>query len=94
LKRRLERIVPAVRDAVVVEEIATPLTNWRYSRNTGGAIYGSVQSVDNMYIGRLPATTPVPNLFLAGAWVAGGGMSSAVLSGRSTARRVSRYLGG
>ena len=41
---------------------------------------------------RLPATTPVPNLFLTGAWVSGGGMSSALLSGRSTARRVTRFL--
>ncbi len=92
LRDRVHRLIPAMRDAVVVEEIATPLTNWRYSRNTGGAIYGSIQSVDNMYIGRLPATTPVPNLFLAGAWVSGGGMSSALLSGRSTARRLLRFL--
>ncbi len=93
LRERVERLIPGARGAVVVEEIATPLTNWRYSRNTGGAIYGSVQSVDNMYVGRLAASTPIPNLFLTGAWVSGGGMSSAVLSGRATARRVLRFLG-
>jgi prolycopene isomerase len=91
---RVERLVPGVTGAVRVTEIATPLTNWRYSRNTHGAIYGSEQTVDNMYLGRLPAKTPMDNVFLAGAWVTGGGMSTALMSGRATSRRVTRYLGG
>ena len=32
------------------------------------------------------------NLFLTGAWVTGGGMSAALLSGRNTARMARRYL--
>ena len=93
LIERVERLVPGLAGAVRVSEVATPLTNWRYSRNTHGSIYGSEQSVDNMYLGRLPATTPIPNLFLTGAWVMGGGMSTALLSGRATARRAARHLG-
>ncbi len=94
LVERVERLVPGVTGSVRVSEIATPLTNWRYSRNTHGAIYGSEQSVDNMYLGRLPAATPIENLFLCGAWVTGGGMSTALLSGRATARRAARSLAG
>ena len=94
LLERLGRVIPGLSGSIRVQEVATPLTNWRYSRNTHGSIYGSEQTVDNMYLGRLSARTPIPNLFLAGAWVNGGGMSSALLSGRSTAGRVERYLGG
>jgi hypothetical protein len=70
------------------------MTNWRYSQNPGGGIYGSAQSVDNMYFNRITARTPISNLFLAGAWAFGGGMSAALLSGRETSRLVKGYLSG
>ena len=91
---RVEKIVPGLRESIKYMEVATPLTNVRYSLNPGGSIYGSEQTVENMYLGRLSAKTPIPNLFLAGAWVDGGGMSAALLSGRSAARRVNRVLTG
>ncbi|MBC8330722.1 MAG: NAD(P)/FAD-dependent oxidoreductase [Anaerolineae bacterium] len=91
---RAEELIPRLRDSIVHKEIATPLTNWRYSQNPGGGIYGSAQSVDNMYFNRLNAKTPIPNLFLAGAWAFGGGMSAATLSGRETSRLVKGYLDG
>ena len=79
---------------IVVKEIGTPLTNRRYSRNPDGAIYGTDQTVDNMYTGRLDRRTPIENLFLTGAWTFGGGQSAALLSGRATARTVLSHLGG
>lgn len=48
-------------------EIATPITNWRYSRNTGCSIHGTEQNVGNTHINRLPIKTPISNLFLTGA---------------------------
>ncbi len=45
-------------------------------------------------MGRLSAKTPIANLFLAGAWTFGGGMSAAMLSGRDTSRLVTGYLDG
>lgn len=91
---RAEQHLPGLREAIKYQEIATPLTNFRYSLNPGGSIYGSEQTVENMYLGRLDAKTPIPNLFLAGAWVTGGGMSAAMLSGRDAARLAQAYLAG
>lgn len=91
---RAEQLIPGLRQAIKYKEVATPITNWRYSRNPGGSIYGSVQSVDNMYFNRLNAKTPIPNLFLTGAWAFAGGMSAALLSGRETSRLVKGYLDG
>jgi prolycopene isomerase len=85
---RFEQLVPGVRRSIVHEEIGTPLTNHRYSLNPGGSIYGSEQTVDNMYGHRLQAATPIPNLFLTGAWVFGGGMTAAMLSGATVARQA------
>jgi prolycopene isomerase len=90
---RAEQLIPGLTDSVVVKEIGTPLTNYRYGLNPAGSIYGREQTVANMMNRRSPKT-PVPNLFLTGAWVSGGGMSSAVSSGRSAARAAERFLGG
>lgn len=94
LIERAEKLIPGLRESIQYKEIATPMTNWRYSLNPGGSIYGSAQSVENMYFGRINARTPIPNLFLAGAWAFGGGMSAALLSGRETSRLVKGYLDG
>jgi all-trans-retinol 13,14-reductase len=91
---RVEKLIPNLRKHIKYMEVGTPITNWRYSRNTGGAIYGSEQSVDNTYFNRLQAQTPIQNLFLAGAWAFAGGMSAALMSGRETSRRVVGYLDG
>jgi len=91
---RMEKLIPGLRQSIKYVEVATPLTNVRYSRNPGGSIYGSEQAVDNMYTERLSDRTPFPNLFLAGAWVNGGGMSAALLSGRSVARKAQALLDG
>jgi phage tail protein X len=66
----------------------------RYSLNPGGSIYGSEQTVDNMFMGRLGAVTPIENVFMTGAWVFAGGMSAALMSGRDTARMVEAHLAG
>lgn len=86
------KYIPNLRDHIVEKEIATPLTNIRYSLNPGGSIYGTEQTVGNMYANRLPAKTPVENLVLTGAWVSGGGMSTALVSGRSSAGIALNYL--
>ena len=94
LIERAEKLIPDLRSAIKYKEVGTPITNWRYSRNPGGSIYGTEQSVENMYFNRLNADTPIENLFLAGAWTFAGGMSAALMSGRETAARVRGYLDG
>ena len=91
---RVEKIIPNLRKSIKYIEAGTPITNWRYSRNVGGAIYGTEQTVDNAYTTRLNAKTPIKNLFLTGAWTFGGGMSAALLSGRDTSRMVIGYMDG
>ncbi|MBK8417803.1 NAD(P)/FAD-dependent oxidoreductase [Candidatus Villigracilis saccharophilus] len=91
---RTEKLIPGLRKSIKYIEVGTPITNWRYSRNIGGAIYGTDQTVDNSYGARLNAKTPIKNLFLTGAWTFGGGMSAALLSGRDTSRMVIGYMDG
>ena len=90
---RAEQHVPGLRDAIRVKEMATPLTNARYTLNRGGSIYGFEQSSEHMYLGRLNEETPVDNLFLAGAWtLPGGGQSAALLSGYDGGGHCLLYL--
>lgn len=93
LLARVEKRIPGLQSAIKYMEIATPLTNARYTMSLGGAIYGSEQSVENMYLFRLNEETPIPNLFLAGAWtLPGGGQSAALLSGLDGGGHCLLYL--
>ena len=66
---------------IAVREAATPLTNWFYTGNTDGAIYGFEQSLDNAFINRIHNRTPIKGLYLASAWGRPGGGYSGVLRG-------------
>ena len=88
---RAEALIPGLRESIVTSHVGTPLTNVRYVRQPQGSLYGREQDVVNMMDRRRPAT-PVDGVFLAGAWVGGGGMTAAVGSGRSAARAVARHL--
>jgi prolycopene isomerase len=93
LLARAERHLPGLRGSIRCRVVATPLTNVRYTLNRSGAIYGFEQSIEGMGSGRPRASSPVPNLFLAGAWThPGGGHSAALLSGRDAAFRALAYL--
>jgi len=88
LLARAEKHLPGLRASILHQYVATPLTNYRYSLNPKGTIYGGEQTVGNHFMGRIGSKTPLENLFLTGAWVTGGGMSSALISGRNTAHQV------
>ena len=70
IRRAEELVIPGLSSMVEVEVTASPLTNWAYTGNTGGALYGFEQSMDNAYMTRIPNETPVEGLYLAGAWEA------------------------
>jgi len=81
LIRQAERVLlPGLTSAIEVKEIATPLTNARYTGNYRGAIYGWDQTLDNSNPHRLGHTTPVGNLYLSGAWTSPGGGYGGVLA--------------
>ncbi len=66
---------------IAVTEAATPLTNWRYTRNDEGAIYGFEQSMENAYMNRISNRTPIKGLYIASAWGYPGGGYAGVLRG-------------
>ncbi len=71
--------MPGLRKAIRVRDVATPLTNVRYTSNHRGAIYGWDQTVATSGPQRLAQKTPIKNLYLAGAWTFPGGGIGAVL---------------
>jgi len=77
-------LLPGLSDAIQVKEIGSPLTNLRYTSNHRGAIYGWDQTLDNSGPRRLPHSTPIKNLYLAGAWTTPGhGYGGVLYSGLS-----------
>ncbi len=83
--RAQEAVIPGLSAMIAVRDIGTPLTNWRYTRNPEGAIYGFEQSMDNAFMNRIDNRTPVRGLYLAGAWGSpGGGYTGVLRSGEQT----------
>jgi prolycopene isomerase len=83
LIRQVEKVLlPGLTEAIEIKEIATPLTNVRYTSNYRGAIYGWDQTVANSMPRRLGHKTPIANLYLSGAWTQpGGGYGACLPSG-------------
>jgi all-trans-retinol 13,14-reductase len=79
IKKVEETVLPGLSDAIEVKEIGTPLTNVRYTGNYRGAIYGWDQTMNNTGPNRLPHSTPIFNLYLAGAWTQPGHGYGAVI---------------
>lgn len=87
-------LLPGLRQAIEVMEVATPLTNLRFTGNPGGAIYGWNQTVDNSGNRRFPQKTPIKNLYLSGAWTfPGHGYGACIPSGLSCYAAVMRDWG-
>lgn len=68
IQKAEKSILPGLSKAIEVREIGTPLTNLRYTGNYRGAIYGWDQTVSNSGSSRVGHSTPIKNLYLAGAW--------------------------
>ena len=88
LVARAAQEVPGLAEAIRHREASTPLTNFHYTRNPQGAIEGYENTAVNSGLGWLSHRTPVPNLFLAGAWTNSGGMNPAMGSGVAAARQA------
>ena len=85
IQRAEKELIPDLSSMIEVQEAGTPLTNWRYTGNTDGAIYGFEQSMDNAYMNRIENRTPVNGLYLASAWGNPGGGYGGVLRGGQSA---------
>lgn len=84
-----ENVAHGLRDHIEVVEVATPLTNIRYSRNVGGSIIGFDETFAGTGLVRMPAEGPIEGLYFSGAWVnIGGGYEPSLYSGFLTSRKV------
>lgn len=81
IHRAEETMVPGLSSIIEDKEAATPLTNWRYTRNQEGAIYGFEQATNNAFYNRIQNRTPIGGLYLASAWGNPGGGVVGVLTG-------------
>jgi len=68
IEKAEKSLLPGLSDSIEVMDAGTPLTNLRYTRHPRGAIYGWDQTVNNSGSARVGHSTPVKNLYLAGAW--------------------------
>ncbi|MCB0793141.1 MAG: NAD(P)/FAD-dependent oxidoreductase [Flavobacteriales bacterium] len=84
---RVERaLAPGLREHIVICDIATPITHWRYTGNRGGSMMGAKPGKDNFKAGIAHYRTPVPGLLLGGHWAElGGGVPIAVKAGSNAA---------
>lgn len=83
------RILTDITKHIEVEVLATPLTMYRYTLNSRGAIYGWEHSVNQVWQKRLAAQTPISNLYLVGHWTTpGGGILNVMISGYLVANSI------
>ena len=89
LLAKVTRRFPRLATQIVVAEMDTPRTMWRYTHNHRGAVYGLAQLPAQAGRKRLSNKAPLPGLFLTGAWTwAGGGYEGALMSGLQSADAV------
>lgn len=95
IRRTEKEVIPGLSSMIEVKDSATPLTNWYFTRNTEGAIYGFEQAMNNAYMNRLDNRTPVKGLYLASAWGnPGGGYTAVLRSGQITFGKMMEDWGG
>ncbi len=85
-----ERYLPGLRKYAEVVEVATPITNIRYTGNIGGSIYGFNHYPYDNVAWRLDQRGPLEGLYFVGAWTMGGGYDPAMMSGAMAASDIVR----
>lgn len=92
--RRLERLFPGARDAIVFRESATPLTHARFTRVDEGTGYGLAATPAQFMTRRPGYRGPLPGLFFTGASTrTGHGIVGAMMGGARSAHTVGSALG-
>jgi phytoene desaturase len=87
--QRLDAYLPGIREHREIADVATPLTFWRAARSWRGAYEGWIPGSE-AFFSHVPKTLPgLANFYMAGQWVEpGGGVPTALMSGRQTAQLV------
>ncbi|XP_061563968.1 inactive all-trans-retinol 13,14-reductase [Cololabis saira] len=88
-------IFPKIRDKLVFQDVATPLTNMHYLGAQKGAMYSAEHNVERFYaeaVARNRCNTPVKNLYLAGQDVFSCGIAGALHGGLLCASTVLDHI--
>jgi phytoene dehydrogenase-like protein len=84
-----ERVLPEISGHIDWKEAASPVTQERFTRSTGGTSYGIALSTDQVGPLRMGPTTEVPGLYLCGASTPSGpGIAGVMRSGVAAAGAV------
>jgi len=84
----IEKQIPGLTKNVVFKELGSPLTNRHYVEATGGNIYGTEKSLDQMGPFGFQQRSPFKGLTLCGASTMGHGVPGAALSGLQAAALI------
>ena len=88
-----QRAIPGLAAMAEMMEVASPLTNLRFTGNRSGAIYGYDQRVGNAFMSRLSNATEVRGLYLASAWGSpGGGYTGVMAAGKKAFKLATEFL--
>jgi all-trans-retinol 13,14-reductase len=80
IKKAEACVIPNLSSMIEVMEAATPLTNFRYTGNYQGSIYGYERR--GSLLEQLDVRSPIRGLYLASAWTHGGGYTPVMMAGR------------
>lgn len=91
---QLDLRLPGVVGHLEVVELTTPLSMESWVGAVDGGLYGPAQTPEQSIPFRFPTSTHLPNLFLAGAGVYGGGILACLQSGRAAAHMLAHAVKG
>jgi len=87
--KKAEQLLPGLSRHIIVKEIATPCTYYKYTLNYKGAIGGWATLINQDARLRLGQITPVNGLYLVGHWTQPGeGINNVALSGATIAKKI------
>ena len=89
IQRVEDKVAPGLQKHILFYEVATPITHWRYTGNTGGSMMATKPNRPNMMNKVATYRTPVKNLLVGGHWAElGGGVPIAVKAGANAAMLI------
>ena len=94
LLRQFLKHFPEMEPMVRFHELSTPLTQRRYVRSPGGAMYGVEMTGERLTNPALHVRTPLPGLLLAGQDVTSPGLAGAFMGGLMAAASLEPTLWG
>ena len=89
----VEEMLPGFVRKVVWQECATPLTQERFTRSTGGTSYGLEHTPAQYMAARVPLQTEIGGLWMVGAnTIFGHGIVGCMMSGRAAANMIVQQI--